>query len=100
MHFSIDYDQFPDLSWLEQDEFKGENPMDYVVLDMIAYDESGEVVDSLGGISFLDKEDDWTTGYFHSVEEIPARFTHLREIAQEMQDTAAAVETRRYLDLL
>jgi hypothetical protein len=100
MPFVIDYDQDADFSWLEQDEFKDEDPRDHIALEVVLYDDAGVVIDSLCGIDFIEARDDWTTGCFDSVEDIPARCEYLREIAQMMADIVARREARRYLDLL
>ena len=106
----VDYDPDPDLSWLQQscydpassdyeptyrtveDMDAGRNPYDgdwyrdpdnHVVLDMVAYDEDGAVLDSLGGIDFLAENSDWRTGTFYrlsTLEDAP----YLRKLAEEM----------------
>jgi hypothetical protein len=83
-HFIIDYDQDADFSWLQQSEFANENPADHVALYVALFDANGTVIDSLSNIDFLEAEDNWTTGRFNTVEEIPARCEYLREIAADM----------------
>jgi hypothetical protein len=84
----IEDDLDPDFSWLDQDcynprhasysptyrdeaDTKANKPIDpdwyrdpenHVCLAMIAYDEDGAVLDSLGGIDFLADSDDWKRG--------------------------------------
>jgi len=80
----IDYEPDPDFSWMEQECFAGEDPNDHLQLVMLAYDSESEITGSLSCIDFLKDSDEWTTGRFDSVSEIPARCDYLREIAREM----------------
>jgi hypothetical protein len=95
LYFLIEYEQDGDLSWLEP----GEDPNDYVELSLRLMD-GVSTVDSLGCISFLERDSDWVTGCFDTVADIPARCTHLREIAADMLDTVNRAEADRYLSLL
>lgn len=106
----IDHDSDPDFSWLEQDHYDprspnydpvypteadmkaGTNaydgdwyrdPSNHVALSMVAYDEDGNVVDSLGSIDFLADSDDWRTGTFYDVADIRGA-SYLQELAREM----------------
>src|SRR5262245_58513831 len=85
----IEHDLDPDFSWLEQDcynprspeydpvyptkedcdakvnAYDGDwyrDPENHVALSMVACDEDGEIIDSLGGIDFLADSDDWKIG--------------------------------------
>lgn len=51
------------------------------VLEMTEEDDDWRVVDSLGGIDFLTSSDDWATGTFYHVSQIPDGY--LRELARE-----------------
>ena len=97
---TIDYDQDADFSWLDQDEFKDENPADHIALEVALYDEEGKLVDSLSGIDFLEAGDDWVTGKFHDFADIPEQCDYLREIACDLIATLNHVECRRYLSVL
>lgn len=86
---TIDYDPDPDFSWLEQDCFAdmpaaARDPANHVMLEMVAYNEKGEVYDSLGGIDFLTFSDDWTIGTFYSLNAMPKHCEYLRELAGNM----------------
>jgi len=64
------------------------DPENHVALAMVVYafDDTADdwdVIDSLGGIDFLADSDDWTTGTFYRVEDIPARCAYLRELATD-----------------
>ena len=104
----IEHDQCPDMSWLEQDHYDPRSPTyaptyrdeaamkhgeplngdwyrdpdNHVALAAVAYDEDGNVLDSVGGIDFLCDSDDWGTGTFYRVCQLPAGY--LRDIAKEM----------------
>lgn len=106
---TIDHDPCPDYSWLKQsiydpmspdyeptyesrEAFDADRPLDpyyyrdpnnHVTLLMWAYDEDDILVDSCGGIDFLECNDDWTTGTFGSLKELD-RYPYLRELAAEM----------------
>lgn len=104
----FDYDQAADMSWLEQDEFRQENPEDHIALQMSVYelaegDDDWTLVDSLGGIDCLKNANDWATGTFYNVDDLPEGY--LRELAAErlqgeygaaasLRETASAPETR------
>jgi hypothetical protein len=75
----IEYDPDPDFSWLEEDEDR-----EMVALQMAAY-RNGECVNSLCNISFYETDNDWETGEYECVSDIPARCEHLREIARDME---------------
>src|SRR5665213_3660422 len=106
----IDHDNDADMSWLEPDHYNprhptyepvypteadmkaGTNaidgdwyrdPSNHVALEMIAYDEDGQVIDSLGGIDFLANSDDWKTGTFYSLAALYGA-PYLQELAKEM----------------
>lgn len=109
----FDFDSDADMSWLEQDRYNPahpsyspiyptladmhakrnaidgdwyRNPDNHVALDMVVRKETvegDEVVDSLGGIDFLESEDDWTTGTFRYVNDIPKRCRYQRQLARE-----------------
>jgi hypothetical protein len=80
----IEPESDPDFSYLEQECFAGEDARDHVQFTMIAYDEDGKVTDSLSCIDFLEAGDQYTTGRFDSVSDIPARCDYLREVARGM----------------
>ena|SRR5215469_6764426 len=83
----FEYDPDPDFSWLEQDCFADidyRDPSNHVALETLAYDEDGEMVDSLGNSDFLRHEDNWGTGTFYRLSAIPEAWTHQREIARNM----------------
>ena len=42
-----------------------------------------EVVDSLGGIDFLESSDNWCTGTFWYINDIPKRCAYQRSLARE-----------------
>ena len=82
----FNYDPEPDFSWLEQDYFKGEKPQDHIALCMCVYemgenDEDWQLVDSLCGIDFLQAKNDWQTGTFYHVSDLPKGY--LRQLARE-----------------
>jgi hypothetical protein len=106
----IEHDSDPDFSWLEQDHYNPRhpsyeptyytkedmkarrNPIDadwyrdpdnHVALATIAYDEDGNILDSLGGIDFLADSDEWKTGTFYKVSQLPEGY--LKDIAREME---------------
>lgn len=106
----IDHDNDADQSWLEQDCYDPSkpgycpiyrtkadadagrapidgdwyrNPDNHIALDMVAYDEAGNVLDSLGGIDFLADSDDWQTGTFYRLDALQ-RAPYLQELAKEM----------------
>ena len=102
----IEHDCDPDMSWLEQDcynpaskkyrplyrdsdmtqEIDGDwyrDPDNHVALTMVAYDEGGNVVDSLGGIDFLADSADWKTGHFGSLAALKDA-PYLQNLAKEM----------------
>ena len=103
----IRHDCDPDMSWLEQDcynpaskEYRPlyhdsdmkqaidgdwyRDPDNHVALTMVAaYDEDGNVVDSLGGIDFLADSADWKTGHFGSLAALKDT-PYLQELAKEM----------------
>ena len=106
----IDHDNDADMSWLEPDHYNprhptyepvypteadmkaGTNaidgdwyrdPSNHVALEMIAYDEDGQVIDSLGGIDFLANGDKWKTGTFYTLAALD-RAPYLQELAKEM----------------
>jgi hypothetical protein len=54
------------------------------MLETVAYDENGIVTGSLCGSEFFEDADDWATGTFYHLSEIPDRCEHLREIAQDL----------------
>lgn len=62
------------------------NPDNHVALSMLVYemgeaDEDWQVVDSLGGIDFLNDSDDWATGTFYHINALPEGY--LRNLARE-----------------
>lgn len=72
------------------------NPETHIALQMVVYrgDPYGDVsrgvalprdfvLDSLGGIDFLRDEDNWTTGTFCYVNDIPKRCRYQRTLARE-----------------
>lgn len=107
----FEHDDYPDFSWLEQDHYNprhpsydpvyhsradmkaGRNPIDgdwyrnpanHVALSMVVFDDStGDIIDSLGGIDFLEESDDWGTGLFHYVSDIPKQWRYLRSLARD-----------------
>jgi hypothetical protein len=106
----FEHDTDPDFSWLEQDHYNPShasydpiyptraemkarrnaydgdwyrNPDNHVALAMVAYDRHNEVTDSLGSIDFLADGDDWTTGTFYYVSDIPRACRYLRSLARE-----------------
>ena len=82
----IDHDDCPDFSWLEQDCFANSeyrDPIHHVALEMVAYDEDGNVIDSLYGIDFLAHEDNWKTGTFGRLAALDSA-PYLQELAKEM----------------
>jgi len=75
----IDYESDPDFSLLDL-----ENPdQQYVSLCTCLYD-GDRLIGSLGDSIFYEDEDDWTIGTFATVDDIPARCQHLREVAAEL----------------
>jgi hypothetical protein len=106
----IEHDTDADFSWLEQSMYDpassdyeptwrtkadmdaGREPLDpewyrdpdnHVALCMVAYDDEGNVLDSLGGIDFLADSDDWKTGTFGSLRALKG-CPDLQELAHEM----------------
>ena len=107
----VEYDPDPDFSWLEQDCFDpshpsyqpcyrteadiphnpvdGEwyrNPENHVALWMCVYemgpdDEDWRCVDSLGGIDFFADSNEWATGTFYRLSQLPEGY--LRELARD-----------------
>jgi hypothetical protein len=80
------YDPDPDFSFLEQDDESTDeyrNPANHVQLEMLGYDASGKLMDSLSCMDFLMHSDDWKTGTFHHVSELQG-CEHLAETAREM----------------
>ena len=77
-----------------KEPFDGEwyrNPDNHVALQMVVYrmdDQSDDwvVIDSLGSIDFLADSDDWMTGTFYKVEQIPAGCEYMRELFQNAID--------------
>lgn len=105
----IDHDQDADMSWLDQDcydpshsSFEGtyrtapdgkigtaydpewyRDHANHVALEMVAYDDEGNVLDCLGGIDFLADGADWKTGTFYTLRAL-ATAPYLQELAREM----------------
>ena len=79
MKIIIDHEQYPDLSWAEPEDL-----LRYTVLCTMLVGEDGEILDSLSDSAFFTEANDWTTGVFYSVAEIPTRCEHLRDIARGM----------------
>jgi hypothetical protein len=82
----FDHEIDPDLSWLDQPEFKNEDPSKHIALEMTVYemsesDDDWELVDSLGGIDCLADAGDWATGTFYRVSQLPEGY--LRQLAIE-----------------
>lgn len=101
MRIVIDYDNDPDFSFCDEGAWDcsvcgGHNDSGVVcatprcgqarlvALCTMLIDDAGNVVESLSNSVFLADADDWTTGSFGSVEEIPARCLHLREVAADL----------------
>jgi hypothetical protein len=80
-HVVIDYDQDADAYWHEREPG---DTRPHVMLETVAYDENGIVTGSLCGSEFFEDADDWATGTFYHLSEIPDRCEHLREIAQDL----------------
>lgn len=82
----FDYDSDPDLSWLDQDCFKGEDKTNHVALQMLVFemnenDVDWQVTDSLCNIDFLADKDDWKTGTFYRASDLPEGYQ--RQLAIE-----------------
>lgn len=76
----IDYETDPDFSLLDLD-----NPdQRYVSLCTTLYNDKDERIGSLSNSVFYEAADDWETGTFNTVDEIPARCPHLREVATNL----------------
>lgn len=64
------------------------DPENHVALCMLVYEQCGtcdewKLVDSLGNIDFIAAWDDWTTGEFYYVSDIPKHAKYLRSLARE-----------------
>ena len=107
----VEYDPDPDFSWLEQDCYDlshpdyepgyrceadmphspidpewYRNPENHVALWMGVYemgpdDEDWRCVDSLGGIDFFADSNEWATGTFYRLSQLPEGY--LRELARD-----------------
>lgn len=82
----FDYDPEPDLSWLDQDEFRQENKANHIALEMLVFemtenDNDWRLIDSLGNIDCLADKNDWATGTFYNSDSIPEGY--LRQLAVE-----------------
>lgn len=53
-----------------------------IYLEMNAYNDIGDHVGSLSEIEFFKDSNDWVSGRFYFVSEIPERCDHLREVAR------------------
>lgn len=126
----IEYDDCPDMSWLEQwdtpEKYKGNevldedgNPMSFeeymqgpgnkanhVMLCMLVEQKckacgKWEVVESLSGIDFLEYQNDWTTGTFTPEEAVRLK-GYLGECAGELLSEAGGMfpAIRKILDEL
>ena len=107
--FVFDHDPEPDFSWLDQwntpETYKGNeviidgkplpfadymrtvgDPDNHVMLTMLVFelgpdDEDWQIVDSLCGIDFLANEDNWVTGTFYHVKDLPMGY--MQTLARE-----------------
>lgn len=77
----IDYDQDAPYQHTVKDY---DDDKQYVILEMVAYTADHKITGSLCEIDFYEEEDDWTTGRFDNVSEIPAQCEHLRQIAKDL----------------
>jgi hypothetical protein len=103
----FEHDENPDFSWLDKhatadnpvyrteadmkagrpiDPAWYNNPENHVALSMVVYklddrDEDWQVLDSLGNIDFLADSDDWATGEFYYVSDLPNGY--LQDLARE-----------------
>jgi hypothetical protein len=97
----IDYETDPDFSFCDEDEWDcpscghhndcGASCAHYncnqnylVSLCTALYDNNDKLVGSLSNSVFYEAADDWETGTFNTVDDIPARCPHLREVATEL----------------
>lgn len=64
------------------------NPANHVALEMLVLEltddsDDWQIVDSLGGIDFLWPANDWITGTFYRVSDLPIACEYQRELARE-----------------
>lgn len=76
------------------------DPENHVALAMLVYamadeDEDWRLIDSLGNIDFLADGNDWQTGTYYKVDDIPARCAYLRELASDALKASAIIEAGR-----
>jgi hypothetical protein len=97
----IDYETDPDFSFDDEEEWDcpecGHHNDDgascerhdcnhnhLISLCTVLYDNNDKIVGSLSNSVFLNAADDWTTGSFDNVDDIPARCPHLRAVAANL----------------
>jgi hypothetical protein len=103
MRIVIDYDQDPDFSFIVDESTPDRSEEDYVALETLIYrddDMYGIPLTSLSNSVFNRDDNDWVTGVFNSVEDIPERCQHLREVAGDLLREAQSVEIQRHGDML